>query len=176
MAAPKEFGKAQRNHSPENWTDQRQKPGTDHCGGESHLARMVWLFQAQPEKCVRRPGQLDTRTNASHPAQAPPSERMGADARPQALAQCLLRRTRAILDGHSPRPSEPISMEKSLTGEPDAGNPPVRFGGRGGAKTPSLPLSIESWRLRDCCPISLQFPSGKLEGNWARASAAEVLL
>jgi hypothetical protein len=27
-----------------------------------------------------------------------------------------------------------------LTGEPDAGNPPVRFGGRGGASAPSLPL------------------------------------
>src|SRR6266487_6714995 len=142
MAAPEKLGKAQRNHSPEDRTDQWQKPGTDHCRGESHLARMVWLFQAQPEKCVRRPGQLDTRTNASHPAQAPPSERMGADARPQALAECLLRRTRAILDGHSPCPSEPISMEKSLTGEPDAGNPPVRFGGRGGVKTPSLPLFV----------------------------------
>jgi glycosyltransferase involved in cell wall biosynthesis len=31
--------------------------------------------------------------------------------------------------------------EKPLTGKPDAGIPPVRFGGRGGAKAPSLPLS-----------------------------------
>ena len=31
--------------------------------------------------------------------------------------------------------------ETPLTGEPDAGKPPVRFGGRGGANTPSLPLS-----------------------------------
>src|SRR5271157_5543440 len=39
--------------------------------------------------------------------------------------------------------------ETPLTGEPDAGNPPVRFGGRGGAKAPSLPLSVrKSWRLR----------------------------
>src|SRR6266566_7377718 len=156
MAAPEKLGKAQRNHSPEDRTDQWQKPGTDHCRGESHLARMVWLFQAQPEKCVRRPGQLDTRTNASHPAQAPPSERMGADARPQALAECLLRRTRAILDGHSPCPSEPISMEKSLTGEPDAGNPPVRFGGRGGVKTPSLPLFF---------PLDTA-PDGDPDGAW----------
>src|SRR5271157_3661804 len=34
--------------------------------------------------------------------------------------------------------------ETPLTGEPDAGNPPVRFGGRGGAKAPSLPLSDAS--------------------------------
>ena len=30
---------------------------------------------------------------------------------------------------------------KPLTGKPDAGDPPVRFGGRGGAKASSLPLS-----------------------------------
>ena len=35
----------------------------------------------------------------------------------------------------------PHLAEKSPTGKPDAGNPPVRFGGRGGAKAPSLPLS-----------------------------------
>src|SRR6185295_1511521 len=32
--------------------------------------------------------------------------------------------------------------EKPLTGEPDAGNPPVRFGGRSSTNTPSLPLSF----------------------------------
>ena len=32
--------------------------------------------------------------------------------------------------------------ETPLTGEPDAGNPPVRFGGRGGAN-PAIPTSIE---------------------------------
>ena len=32
-------------------------------------------------------------------------------------------------------------VENPLTGEPDAGNPPVRFGGRGGTNMPSLPLS-----------------------------------
>jgi hypothetical protein len=31
--------------------------------------------------------------------------------------------------------------EKPLTGEPDAGNPPVRFGGRGGAN-PAIPTPI----------------------------------
>ena len=34
----------------------------------------------------------------------------------------------------------PHLAEKPLTGKPDAGDPPVRFGGRGGAKAPSLPL------------------------------------
>src|ERR1039457_4191407 len=34
----------------------------------------------------------------------------------------------------------PHLAEKPLTGKQDAGIPPVRFGGRGGAKAPSLPL------------------------------------
>ena len=40
--------------------------------------------------------------------------------------------------------SRSLSTEHPLTGEPDAGDPPVRFGGRGGANPPSLPLSFPS--------------------------------
>ena len=36
--------------------------------------------------------------------------------------------------------------ETPLTGEPDAGNPPVRFGGRGGAN-PVIPTSIKPSRF-----------------------------
>jgi hypothetical protein len=38
--------------------------------------------------------------------------------------------------------SRSLSHENPLTGKPDAGDPPVRFGGRGGATAPSLPLSV----------------------------------
>ena len=41
---------------------------------------------------------------------------------------------------HDPASSETVSMQKPPTGEPYAGKPPVRFGGRGGDE-PSLPLS-----------------------------------
>ena len=41
----------------------------------------------------------------------------------------------------------PHLAEKPLTGKPDAGDPPVRFGGRGGAKAPSLPLSKRVCRM-----------------------------
>src|SRR5258707_9707870 len=51
--------------------------------------------------------------------------------RPSALAKCLLRRPRVNLLSLSPGTSEPCSTQSSLTGEPDAGNLPVRFGGRG---------------------------------------------
>src|SRR5271157_4524478 len=50
--------------------------------------------------------------------------------------------------------------ETPLTGEPDAGNPPVRFGGRGGAKAPSLPLSI---------------PPGAAKGRWGRSCCTDQL-
>jgi NAD(P)-dependent dehydrogenase (short-subunit alcohol dehydrogenase family) len=52
-------------------------------------------------------------------------------------AQRLLRRTGAILLSHSPSANEPISKETPLTGELDAGNPPVRFGGRGRVQSPA---------------------------------------
>ena len=52
-------------------------------------------------------------------------------------------------------------MWKPLTGEPYAGKPHVRFGGRGGAE-PSLPLSV-----RPCespCQVQLVVPRNKLIG------------
>jgi len=41
--------------------------------------------------------------------------------------------------------SRSLSTEYPLTGKPDAGDPPVRFGGRGGGYPLSLPLS-GSWQ------------------------------
>jgi hypothetical protein len=37
--------------------------------------------------------------------------------------------------------------ETPLTGKPDAGNPPVRFGGRGEVNPSSLPLSNLPWQV-----------------------------
>jgi hypothetical protein len=54
---------------------------------------------------------------------------------------------RVVLKPRS-RGEMPISEEKLTTGEPDAGDPHVRFGGRGGAHAPFLPLS---YRLRRNC-------------------------
>ena len=42
--------------------------------------------------------------------------------------------------------SRSLSTEHPPTGKPDAGEPPVRFGGRGGVQTPSLPLFIVTFR------------------------------
>src|SRR5258708_27847072 len=54
--------------------------------------------------------------------------------------RCLLRTSRAARTRHSLADRETLPMRKPPTGEPYAGKPPVRFGGRGG-QNPSRPLS-----------------------------------
>lgn len=59
------------------------------------------------------------------------------------MAELVLCRPRAVLTADSP--SSGLSIRASgepLTGEPDAGNPPVRFGGRGGRDQPAFPTPI----------------------------------
>ena len=56
--------------------------------------------------------------------------------RPPPLAQCLLRCAGAFHHDRSPRPGAPIPMRKQPTGEPCAGDPLARFGGRGGESLP----------------------------------------
>jgi hypothetical protein len=48
------------------------------------------------------------------------------------LAQRLLRSSRVARAAHGLAGREMLPMRKPLTGEPYAGKPPVRFGGRGG--------------------------------------------
>jgi hypothetical protein len=56
-----------------------------------------------------------------------------------------LRRRGCLVWNTAPVPMVSLT-ETPLTGEPDAGNPPVRFGGRGGAN-PAIPTSIEPPRF-----------------------------
>src|SRR5438874_13809137 len=49
--------------------------------------------------------------------------------------KCLFRRARANLLSLNPSQSGQRSLGAPLTGEPDAGKPPVRFGGRGEVTT-----------------------------------------
>mgnify|MGYP000971049612 CR=1 FL=1 len=44
--------------------------------------------------------------------------------------------------------------EKSLTGEPDAANPPVRFGGRGGVPTAiPTPIGTDNFEMHGACLV-----------------------
>jgi len=56
--------------------------------------------------------------------------------------------------------------ETPLTGKPDAGDPPVRFGGRGEVNPSSLPLSMPWWYLQNA-------PPGRLSAFGLRVSALD---
>jgi hypothetical protein len=62
------------------------------------------------------------------------------------VAKGLLRECRVVRASHGLAGSETVSMKKPPTGEPDAGKPPVRFGGRGGATLPD-PYCEADFRL-----------------------------
>src|SRR5438552_12679285 len=57
-------------------------------------------------------------------------------------------------------------MRKPATGEPYAGKPPVRFGGRGGLK-PSLPLSKDLQQRRNLQQFRLLRHDGIADGDVA---------
>ena len=57
---------------------------------------------------------------------------------------CLLLRPRTVVARHRPCVGLAVLFEvRPPTGEPDAGNPPVRFGGRGGPRSP-YPYQFQS--------------------------------
>ena len=102
------------------------------------MARLVRLLQAQQGQCLCPNRQVHTRQVAQHPAQALRRLRPRSGPRSSALAQGLLPRPRLALPESLPSGASSTSLRSTLpTGEPDAGNPPVRFG-RGGASIPSL--------------------------------------
>ena len=109
-------------------------PATDagNCdGGEPDSARMVRIFSSQRAECLCKGRSVCAATAAHDSTQTTQAARTSAWTRSSTVAECLLRRARANLLSLGPRAREPISLKRPLTGEPDAGNPPVRFGGRG---------------------------------------------
>src|SRR5216684_6291013 len=104
---------------------------------------MVWLFQTRHADSVSKPRSFRSATAARRSAQAGQAARLRTmQSRSPAMAQRLLRNTRTVHLLHSHRTTKTPPMRKPATGEPYAGEPHVRFGGRGGYK-PSLPLSVD---------------------------------
>src|SRR6266581_9454177 len=98
---------------------------------------MVWLLQTRTALHLRHAGRICQTTIARDAAEAKQVRGVGQLTESlAALAERLLRSTWAFHDGTSPCDSEPISMKQPPTGEPCAGEPPARFGGRGGASLP----------------------------------------
>ena len=132
-----------------NRSHARRLHGADHCRSHPDDPRLVWLFQACLSRDVSRAGWIHPPTTSGDPA--PTGQTTGfwtMSRRSETLAQCLLRWTGSFHDDRSPNVSEPIPMRKPLTGEPCAGEPHARFGGRGGLTRPSLPLSTNCGQER----------------------------
>jgi hypothetical protein len=118
-------------------TGKKPSPGDSAVRGYSRRRASVDSRLGEPV-CLDGPHVGDTRTRSAR-------RKMAA-----ALAQSLLRRARAVFPANRPCLfRSTLSEVTPSTGEPDAGNPPVRFGGRGAATQCGLPTSIHQTSLRD---------------------------
>src|SRR5262249_31787920 len=131
--APEEPRQAQADDPGEDAAHARAQPRVRDRRSQPDAARLVRLLQARPSQHLARPRPTDPATPAGHAAQADAPGRHGQGAlRPSAMAQGLLRQCRAVRTTPSLANRATVSMTKPPTGEPYAGKPPVRFGGRGG--------------------------------------------
>ena len=144
MAPAQEPGQAEGHDSCQDPAHQRAKPSGHHHEPEPDAARLVWIFQTQP--LARRFGCSISGCACgceASCANAGGNRDRARGAGPSTLAECLLRGVRVVLLGHSPCDGPSILWEvKPPTGEPDAGDPPVRFGGRGNRIQSVLPTPI----------------------------------
>ena len=105
-----------------------------HCAaGESDASRVVLLLPAQQlSDDVPRLGRLAANAPAQYSASAFGAAWPWSRQRSSSLEKRLLRRTWAVQFTHRPcRGRSILTKVTPSTGEPDAGDPHVRFGGRG---------------------------------------------
>src|SRR5438552_3145099 len=84
---------------------------------------------------------MGAHASAKHPSSETSSAGTRTGVGPSSLAECFLCQAWAVLlDSCTCTGSSILSEVRPPTGEPDAGDPPVRFGGRGNPLRFSLPL------------------------------------
>src|SRR5215469_17498623 len=106
---------------------------------------------------------MDTHALAQHPPSTSRTGRTRARPGPSALAQCFLCSAWAVLLGYGPYSGTSILLKvRPPTGEPDAGDPPVRFGGRGNRdhSVPPTPIAISEEQCLVACPVGGNEPVG----------------
>src|SRR5215472_10020537 len=144
MATHEEREEVEGDDQAEDEARERAKPAGDHQRRQPDSERLVSVFQTQPLDDLSTHRCVGTRPLTQYPAEAKPETRMGQDeSGPSTLAKCLLCEAGAVFtcDGLRRRTSI-LDEVKPLTGEPDAGKPPVRFGGRGDRIQSVLPTPI----------------------------------
>ena len=125
-------------------TKRKQWPqlGSHHRSPQPDSAGLVRVLQTQSRPDVHVSRRLGTDAAAKHPASPSQETRRRSGLVQHSLAKRLLREARAVHDDHSQGISASVSAKSPLTGEPDAGKPPVRFGGRGCPGNGALPTPI----------------------------------
>ena len=111
---------------------ERRQPEPYYCRPPPDDTRLVWILQTCRPQDIFHAGWIHPATIAGDIAQARKATRVGEMlCRSETLAKCVLRKVRAIHHDKRLNGSEPMPMRKLQTGEPCAGEPHARFGGRG---------------------------------------------
>src|SRR5215207_4925428 len=103
---------------------------------------MVRVLQTLSPPCLPQPRRLGQAALAQHPAQAAGRTRSRSRSRLSTLVQCLLPAAGSLHHVRGPCPAHPLSTRDPSTGEPYAGDPHVRFGGRGSSPTLPTPIGV----------------------------------
>jgi len=156
----------QGQHTGEDRTIAWGQPDADHRGPEPDAERLVRLLQARLADRVQLARRLRPSAAEGASAQAGKAPRLRSlPPRQPTLAKCLLRERRAVRPSHGLANRERPPMRKPPTGEPYAGKPPVRFGGRG--RRQPFPTPIEQcikqrrWTRRPAAASSRPRPVGR---------------
>ena len=132
-------------------THRRPEPADHHRRHESHAAWLVRILQTQPTEYVPVPRRLDPHASAQHPAQTSGRPRSRTWSRSTTLAQRLLCQAWVVQLEYRPCLGPSILTEvKPSTGEPYAGDPHARFGGRGDRTQSVLPTPIRRFWPHRC--------------------------
>jgi len=140
----KKHEQAARIHQTPDAADRRQEHGSYRGGHQPDACWLVWLLQTRQGQRTWRHRRMDTHEIALHLEKAMRLQRPRSRQRPPTLAQPLLHRTWALLTAGSQslgNHQSPI-WSKPLTGEPDAGDLQVRFGGGSETNQCLVPTSI----------------------------------
>src|SRR5437879_3621179 len=142
MAAGEEPWEVEGTGASEDRAEGREEPAGHRDRREPHLAGLVWVFPAQQGQRVCDGGWLRAATTAQPAGKAARPHPAGAGRGAPPLAEGMVGPPWIAVLGSGPRvDADNRSHTNPLTGKPDAGDPPVRFGGRGSGKPLSLPLS-----------------------------------
>ncbi len=109
----------------------QREPPANRGGTQSDPARLVWVLPIQPAQCHAAGGRMGAGKNAPRPPPTAQTPRHGQGSGTHGIPGCLVCSARTVQPEGRPSAIASIPDGTPLTGGPDAGNPPVRFGGRG---------------------------------------------